>query len=55
MNDGLDRGPGVEADLRIALEGVTLRVGSRRLLPETSWTIRAGEQWVLTGDRKSVV
>lgn len=49
MSDGLGRGPWAEADLRIALEGVTLRVGSRRLLPDTSWTIRAGEQWVLTG------
>ncbi len=31
------------------LEQATLRAGARRLLPETSWTLRAGQNWVILG------
>ena len=32
------------------LEQAALRVGPRRLLPDTSWTLRAGQNWVIMGD-----
>ncbi len=31
------------------LERATLRAGARRLLPDTSWTLRAGQNWVILG------
>ncbi len=31
------------------LERATLRAGARRLLPNTSWTLRAGQNWVILG------
>jgi len=33
----------------LTLESVTLRVGSRWILPETSWRIHEGEHWVIWG------
>ncbi len=35
------------------LEKATLRAGTRRLLPDTSWTLRTGQNWVLLGDNGS--
>lgn len=37
----------------IRLERVSLRVGGRWILPETSWTIRQGENWVVRGPNGS--
>jgi molybdate transport system ATP-binding protein len=37
----------------IRLDKVTLRVGQRRILAGTSWTIRAGENWVVLGPNGS--
>ncbi|MDJ0874582.1 MAG: ATP-binding cassette domain-containing protein, partial [Desulfobacterales bacterium] len=31
------------------LERAALRIGARRLLPDTDWIIRAGENWVIMG------
>ena len=31
------------------MENITLRVGGRWILPETSWTIRPGQNWVVLG------
>ena len=31
------------------LERATLRAGARHLLPDTSWTLRAGQNWVILG------
>ena len=33
----------------VSLEGVTARIRDRRILPGTSWTIRAGQSWVVVG------
>ena len=38
------------ATILFRLEQATLRVGARHLLPETNWTLRAGQNWVLLGD-----
>jgi molybdate transport system ATP-binding protein len=35
------------------LDGATLRVGPRRLLPDTNWTLRVGQNWVIMGDNGS--
>jgi len=40
-------------DELIRLEGVTLRVGGRWILPETSWTLRRGQNWLVTGPNGS--
>jgi molybdate transport system ATP-binding protein len=40
-------------DVLICMSGVTLRVGGRWILPDTSWTIRRGQQWVVLGDNGS--
>ena len=37
------------SDDLIRLENVTLRVGGRWILPNTSWTIRRGQNWVVLG------
>ena len=37
----------------ITLKRVTLRSGDRILLPETSWTIRCGENWAILGPNGS--
>jgi molybdate transport system ATP-binding protein len=37
----------------VTLEGVTLRVGAELLLPDTSWEIRAGENWAILGPNGS--
>ena len=45
-------GPPPEAttsDDLIRLENVTLRVGGRWILPNTSWAIRRGQNWVVLG------
>lgn len=36
-------------DELIQLDRVTLRVGGRWILPETSWTIRRGQNWLVIG------
>jgi molybdate transport system ATP-binding protein len=41
------------AEALIRLENVTLRVGGRWILPETSWTIRRGQNWVVMGPNGS--
>ncbi|MCF8052444.1 MAG: ATP-binding cassette domain-containing protein [Desulfobacterales bacterium] len=33
----------------VSLEGVTARIRDRRILPGTSWTIRAGQSWAVVG------
>ena len=33
----------------IRLEQITLRVGGRWILPDTSWTIAQGQNWVILG------
>ena len=35
------------------LEKATLRAGTRRLLPETSWALCAGQNWVILGENGS--
>lgn len=40
---------GTIPDTLIRLEGITLRVGGRWILPGTSWTIRRGQNWVVLG------
>ena len=49
-------GPPPEAttsDDLIRLENVTLRVGGRWILPNTSWAIRRGQNWVVLGPNGS--
>lgn len=41
------------SDDLIRLEKVTLRVGGRWILPNTSWTIRRGQNWVVLGPNGS--
>lgn len=38
-----------ESDILIKLDKVTLRLWGRDLLPDTSWTLRRGEHWIVTG------
>ena len=40
-------------DVLIRLEKVTLRVGGCWILPQTSWTLREGENWVVLGPNGS--
>jgi len=42
-----------ESGFVVSLEKVTLRVRDRKLLPDTSWTIRPGEQWAVLGPNGS--
>lgn len=44
---------GGEAAALIRLDAVALRVGDRRILPNTTWEIRAGQQWVVMGPNGS--
>ena len=37
----------------IRLEQITLRVGGRWILPDTSWTIAQGQNWVILGPNGS--
>ena len=37
------------ASVLFRLEQATLRVGPRRLLPNTTWTLRTGQNWVIMG------
>ena len=49
-------GPPTEStpsDDLIRLENVTLRVGGRWILPDSSWTIRRGQNWVVSGPNGS--
>ncbi len=39
----------VSGPVLFRLEKATLRVGARHLLPDTSWTLRAGQNWVILG------
>ena len=41
------------SDTLIRMEGITLRVGGRWILPGTSWTIRRGQNWVVMGPNGS--
>lgn len=41
------------ADVLVRLENVTLRVGGRWILPDTSWTIRKGQNWAVLGPNGS--
>jgi len=36
-------------EIVFSMSNVTLRIGRRRILPQTSWTIRTGENWVIIG------
>ncbi len=38
------------ASVLFRLEQATLRVGPRRLLPNTTWTLRTGQNWVIMGN-----
>jgi molybdate transport system ATP-binding protein len=40
----------VKAPVLFRLDGATLRVGPRRLLPDTNWTLRVGQNWVIMGN-----
>ena len=49
----LKEGPRVAADVMVHMEDINVRYGDKAVLKHISWTVRAGEKWLLQGPNGS--